>query len=65
MAGRKTKNPLIWIRFTGAAGACLYIYEDGEKQMQPGDQVAILLTVLPGSHWDALLKSGNAEVVEE
>lgn len=65
MAARKPKDPLIWIRFTGAAGASLYTYEDGAKQMRPGDQVAILLTILPGSHWDALLKSGNAEVVKE
>ena len=58
------KEPFIWIRFTGAAGADLYTYEDGKKQMQRGDQVAILLAIIPGSHWDVLLKSGNAEVIE-
>jgi hypothetical protein len=65
MASRKRKDALVWIRFTGTAGATLYTYDDGDKLMKPGDMVAIVLAVLPGSHWEALLQSGNAEVVEE
>lgn len=63
MTRRKAQGPLIWIRFTGAAGGTIYNYKDGEKTLKVGDSVAVLGEV--SGHWLALLESGDAELVEE
>ena len=55
------RRELITVRFTGAAGASQYSYDDGRVVLNPGDE----RITEPAAHWDALLASGNAEVVPE
>lgn len=54
------RGEFVTILFTGAAGGTTYSFENG-LVLHPGDFVE----VKPIGHWLALLKSGNAEVVEE
>lgn len=64
MGRRKTaaEAATILLRFTGAAGADSYAFDDGACVLARGDTIRISLS---DPHWQVLLESGNAEVVEE
>jgi len=58
---RGAREGMVTIRFTGAAGADSYTVDDGEILLEKGD----MIDVVPEGHWWVLLKSGNAEIVED
>ena len=59
MAAKKQRPPeRVKVRFTGEAGGTRYVA--GKLVLEKGDTIV----VAPVGHWAALLKSGNAEVVE-
>lgn len=54
------EGTLVTLRFTGAAGGTVYVYDGGRSSLRLGDTVRVSLK----GHWLALLESGNVEIVK-
>ena len=57
-AKKKSPPERVMIRFTGDAGGTRYV--TGRLVLERGDTIVVPLA----GHWQALVKSGNAEVVK-